>query len=135
MLQILITMDLALDSDFYCPSIDVDGKYIDKIPPFTTYPNGIKCPCLNKIYNNHSKFYAHIKTKSHQSWLENINNNKPNLIEDNTKLQDTVKNQQLIIAKLEKELLARDQTIVFLSQQLAEKTKTINEVNNLLDFD
>ena len=35
-------MDLATIPETYSPSIDANGNYIDKIPPFK---KGIKCVC------------------------------------------------------------------------------------------
>ncbi len=135
MLQIY-NMDLALDSDLYCPSIDANGNYIDKIPSFTSYPNGIKCPCLNRAYNNYASLQAHFKVKKHQEWLSDLNSKKTNYISENIKLNETINNQKLIIAKMEKDIQTKMQTIAFLSQKLAEKEANLtNSVNNLLDFD
>jgi hypothetical protein len=62
-------MELITEPDFYSPSISDNGNYIDKIPPFTNLKNGLRCPCgarKDKIYDTHSVFYSHIKTKCHQ---------------------------------------------------------------------
>jgi len=62
-------MELTLEPELYCPSVDELGNYIDKVPCIT---RGIKCPCNSrpgKIYQNHSVFASHIKTKVHQNWL------------------------------------------------------------------
>jgi hypothetical protein len=128
-------MSIALESDIYCPAIDSSGDYIDKIPSFLNLKSGLRCPCLDKVYQTHSSFYAHCKTKTHQSWIETLNFNKANFVLENTKLKELVKSQQLIIAKMEKEVASKNATIAFLSQKLEEKEKTLSTVNNLLEFD
>jgi len=128
-------MSLALESDTYCPSIDANGNYIDKAPSFTNLKSGLRCPCLDKVYSSRSSFINHCSTKSHQSWIETLNFNKANFVLENSKLKDLVKSQQLIIAKLEKDMTAKNNTIAHLSQKLIEKESTINTVTNLLDFE
>jgi inner membrane protein involved in colicin E2 resistance len=132
-------MDLITESDIYSPNIDANGKYIDKIPSFHIYKNGLRCPCgsrKDKIYDCSSYFNSHIKTKTHQKWLENINANKTNYYIENIKLLDTINNQKLIIAKMEKDINTKILTIDFLTQQLSTyKNIQLNQVNNLLDFD
>ena len=132
-------MDLITESDIYSPNIDANGKYIDKIPSFHIYKNGLRCPCgsrKDKTYDCASYFNSHIKTKTHQKWLENINANKTNYYIENIKLLDTINNQKLIIAKMEKDINTKILTIDFLTQQLSTyKNIQLNQVNNLLDFD
>lgn len=132
-------MDLITESDIYSPNIDANGKYIDKIPSFHIYKNGLRCPCgsrKDKTYDCASYFNSHIKTKTHQKWLENINANKTNYYIENIKLLDTINNQKLIIAKMEKDINTKILTIDFLTHQLSSyKNIQLNQVNNLLDFD
>lgn len=132
-------MDLVTESDIYSPNIDANGKYIDKIPSFHIYKNGLRCPCgsrKDKTYDCASYFNSHIKTKTHQKWLENINANKTNYYIENITLLDTINNQKLIIAKMEKDINTKILTIDFLTQQLSTyKNIQLNQVNNLLDFD
>jgi hypothetical protein len=101
---------------------------------------------------------SHIKTKTHQQWLQTINLNKSNYFVENEKLKITLQNQKLIIAKLERDLNTKIMTIDYLTQQLGSMNtadpsracpgcgaagvwslrKTPNNskvVNNLLDFD
>ena len=123
-------MELVVESDVYTPSIDATGNYIDKIPVLTKN-EGIQCPCYikDKIYN----FSQHIKTKCHQSWLKTINLNRLNYFMENMELRNTVSNQKLIIARMEKELNVKMMTIDCLSQQLVKGPPKM--VNNLLEFD
>jgi len=130
------TMDLVTQPDIYSPSIDELGNYIDVIPSFNIIKKGLTCPCgsrKDKIYETHSVFSTHIKTKMHQKWLINLNNNKANYYIENEKLKETLQNQRLIIAKLEKEIDVKSMTIDYLSQQLHKNS--CKTVTNLLDFD
>ena len=127
-------MELTLEPELYCPSVDDLGNYIDKIPCIT---RGIKCPCNSrpgKIYQNHSVFASHIKTKVHQNWLITTNLNKANLYVENMNLKTTLQNQRLIIAKLEKEIQNKLMTIDYLTQNLQSMNNN-KTVNNLLEFD
>jgi hypothetical protein len=123
-------MELIVEPEVYAPSIDEIGNYIDKIPPFNTIKYGIRCPCgsrKDKTFDTSGTFSAHIKTKTHQKWLNNLNLNKAN-----ETLKSTVQNQRLVIAKLDKDLQNKIMTIDYLTQQLSINNKV---VNNLLSFD
>jgi inner membrane protein involved in colicin E2 resistance len=141
-------MDLVIEPDIYAPSIDDNGNYIDKIPSFNIIKKGLYCPCgarKDKIYDTHTVFSGHIKSKTHQKWLDNLNLNKANYYIENEKLNEILQNQKLIIAKLEKDIHNKSMTIDYLTQQLT-KANTLNSnsiinnnnnktVTNLLDFD
>jgi hypothetical protein len=129
-------MELVLESDVYAPSMDEAGNYVDKIPSFHIIKKGLLCPCgsrKDKSYDTNSTFSAHIKTKTHQKWIASLNLNKINYYIENEKLVDTVQNQRLIIAKLEKDVGNKIMTIDYLTQQL-NKNKTCVIVNDLIDF-
>jgi hypothetical protein len=136
--------DLLLEAEIYSPNVDDNGMYIDKIPPVSTLKNGIRCPCgtrQDKSYNTVVKFSAHIKTKRHQEWISNLSKNKLNYYEENVKLKDTIHNQRLIIASLEKSINNKNLTIEFLTQQLNEKSPIVHMQNqnhqiyhNLIDL-
>ena len=134
-------MELVVEPDIYSPSIDEAGNYIDKIPSFNIIKKGLACPCgarRDKIYETHISFSMHIKTKNHQKWLANLNLNKVNYYVENEKLVETIQNQRLIIAKLEKEKNNKIMTIDYLTQQLQlqqTKNNISASVENLLDFD
>jgi hypothetical protein len=134
-------MELVLEPDIYSPSIDEMGNYIDKVPSFNIIKKGLLCPCgsrKDKFYESHTSFMSHIKTKNHQKWLSNLNLNKINYYIENEKLQETIQNQRLIIAKLEKDVNTKIMTIDYLSQQLTTNTNTNNKnlvkTINLLDL-
>jgi hypothetical protein len=79
-------MELALDSDIYCPGNDIGGNYIDVSPSFVKIKNGLRCPCgsrRDKVYDCGSSFSIHMKTKTHQKWLANLNLNKTNYFVEN----------------------------------------------------
>ncbi len=99
-------MDLALEPEIYAPSIDDKGNYIDKIPSFTNIKNGIRCPCgsrKDKSYDCVAYFSSHIKTKTHQKWITDLNNNKTNYYTENIQLKDLINSQKQIIGNLERE--------------------------------
>ena len=134
-------MDLIVESDIYTPNIDDKGNYIDKIPSFNNLKNGLRCPCgtrKDKVYDCMSYFANHIKTKTHQKWLFDMNANKSNYYTENIQLKDTITNQRLIIAQMEKEINQKLKAIDYLTNQLVvskETTSSTNTVTNLLDFD
>ena len=108
-------MELVVEPDIYAPSID------------------------DKIYETHSIFVAHTKTKTHQKWLEMLNTNKANFYVDLEKAKEVISNQRLIIAKLEKDVSNKIMTIDYLTQQLhntsATATSSTSFIIDLLDFD
>ena len=124
-------MELVVEPDIYTPNIDENGNYVDKAHMMSK-TEGIHCPCSrkDKIYN----FSQHMKSKCHQQWIKTINLNKTNHFMENMELRNTVSNQKLIIAKMEKELNAKMLIIDCLSQQLVKDMNT-KMVDNLLEFD
>jgi len=105
---------------------------------FKGVKHGIRCPCgsrKDKVYDSYSVFSQHIKTKTHQKWLQNLNTNKANYYIENEELKITLQQQRIIIAKLEKELQNKSMTIDFLTQQLMSKNVSQKCVSDLLNFD
>jgi hypothetical protein len=104
-------MDLTLESDIYEPNIDIEGDYSDYLPTSSKFKNGLRCPCGTRkehIFDNRQSFSSHIRTKTHQKWLSDLNTNKMNYFTENIKLNETITNQKLIIAKLQR---ANDENI------------------------
>ena len=60
--------------------------------------------------------------------------NKSNYYIENITIKETLHNQQLIIAKMEKEIINKNRTIDYLSLQLTSH-QTNNSVNDLICFD
>ena len=132
-------MELATEPDTYSPNIDDNGNYVDKIPSFYTnaLANGLRCPCgtrKDKVYTSSAMFSAHIKTKTHNKWLSDLNTNKMNFYSECEKLKEVVNSQKIIIAKLEKEVNTKLKTIDYLTQKLMNKDNE-NIVNDLISFD
>ena len=131
-------MELIMEPDFYSPSMDDQGNYIDKIPSFHILKKGLQCLCgarKDKVYETYAIFSNHCKTKMHQKWLAHLNQNKMNYFVENESLKKTVENQKLVIAKMEKELHNKSITIDYLTYQIINKNSSNVVVNNLLDFD
>jgi sensor domain CHASE-containing protein len=63
-----------------------------------------------------------------------LNVNKANYYIENEKLKETVNNQRMIIARMEKEINTKVMTIDYLTMQLTNKNNS-EIVSNLLDFD
>ena len=134
-------MELVTEPDIYSPSIDDKGSYIDKVPPFNYIKKGLVCPCgsrKDKVYESHSVFVTHTKTKAHQKWIESLNLNRSNFYVELEKSKEVISSQRLIIAKLEKDINNKIMTIDYLTQQL-HKTLPTSNVNanasiNLLDL-
>jgi hypothetical protein len=125
-------MELVTEAELYSPGIDEHGNYIDTIPPFS---HGLRCPCgsrKDKVYETHSIFASHIKTKYHHKWLAGLNTNKANYYMQSLELATTVQNQRLIIAKLEMDLQNKSMTIDYLTKQIMGKQTPT--VANLLDL-
>jgi hypothetical protein len=91
-------------------------------------------------------FTAHIKTKTHEKWLQDLNTNRANFYIENQKLKDIVHSQKIMIGKLEIELTNKNMTIDYLTQQLVKITsstststssKTIHSgsANDMIMFD
>ena len=132
-------MELALESELYCPSIDELRNYVDKIPNCFKY--GIRCPCgsrKDKVYSSQLIFSTHIKSKRHKELLSNMNLNKVNHYMENEDLKKTVQNQKLIISKLEKELQNKTIIVDYLTQQFINKNNfdfsSTSITTNLLDI-
>jgi hypothetical protein len=131
-------MELSLDSDIYEPSIGDDGNYSDYLPSSSKFKNGLRCPCgarKDHIFDSRPSFGSHIKTKTHQKWLADLNTNKMNFYTECEKLKEVVNSQKIIIAKMENELTMKMKTIDYLSQQLMSKDTGTSNAIDLLSFD
>lgn len=138
-------MELVVEPEIYTPSVNSVGDYIDVIPSFNNLRHGVRCPCgsrKGKVYITHSVFSGHIKTKSHQAWISNLNLNKANYYIESENLKHTVREQRIIIAKMDTELQNKTMTIDYLTKQLTHNTDTNTNTNtnltittDLLTFD
>jgi hypothetical protein len=124
-------MDLIAEPDIYSPGIDDKGNYVDRIPSFNNLKNGLRCPCgtrKDKAYDCQSYFASHIKAKTHLKWLQDMNMNRMNFFTENVQLKETISNQKIIIARMEKEVFIKLKTIDFLTQQLATTHETVTDL-------
>lgn len=140
-------MELATEPDTYSPNIDDKGNYVDRVPSFNTnaLANGLRCPCGTRkdaIYTSRSMFSSHIKTKTHEKWLQDLNTNKANFYIENQKLKDLVQSQKIMIGKMEVEISNKIMTIDYLTQQLTKMIKQSKKeteknvtANDMLMFD
>ena len=86
-------MELIVESDIYLPSIDENDNYVDKVPSFNIIKRGLLCPCgsrRDKKYDTSCIFSAHITTKTHQKWLNDLNLNKLNQMETKLKIPSNI---------------------------------------------
>ena len=130
-------MELVVDSDIYAPNVDNQGNYADYLPSASKFSNGLRCPCgarKDHVFDNRQSFATHIKSKTHQKWMGDLNANKMNFYADCERLKDVVKSQQIIIAKLEKEVNAKLITIDYLTQKMMQH-ETCHTHTDLLSFD
>ena len=128
-------MSISLTPDTYTPSMDDNGNYVDSVP---TIKNGLYCLCgsrRDKIYENTSKFSAHIHTKTHQKWITILNQNKANYYVEVMKYKELTENQQKIITRLENQLHTKALTIDYLTEQLLHNKQKNMVVADLLDID
>jgi hypothetical protein len=129
-------MDLIIESDIYEPCVNDNGNYSDYVPSSNKFKNGLRCPCGSRkehIFDSRQSFSSHIKTKTHIKWIIDLNANKMNFYTENIKLNETLNNQKLIIAKLQRE---NDEHIKLIAQ-LAKKIEAKENANSvdLLNFD
>lgn len=80
----------------------------------------------DKIYDTVSSFSAHTKTKAHQKWLAILTANKSNYYADALRLEECVKQQRIIIAKLEREIHVKSKTIDILTERLMPTVDLMN---------
>ena len=130
-------MDLAIEPNIYEPSIDEKGDYCDYIPSSNKFKYGLTCICGTRkehIFDTRPSFAGHIKTKTHIKWLTDLNANKMNYFTENAKLTETINNQKLIIARLQRENDENFKLIVHLTKKIEIKENP-GIVIDLLSFD
>ena len=130
-------MDLLIEPDIYEPTIDENGNYL---PSSSKFNNGVRCSCGSRkehVFHNRQSFRTHIKSQTHQKWIENLNANKMNYFSENIKLNENVSNQKLIIAKLQRENDEYAKLIVHLTKKIEMKENSNISISNidLINFD
>lgn len=129
-------MDIAIEPEYYAPSVDEQSNFIDNVPPIV--PPGIRCPCNKKLYETRTQFTAHIKTKMHQKWLSDLNINRGNLYTESLKKDEIIEMQKKIIAEQSNVIAQLKHEIHTTSQCLAvyiNRSSNTNGAVDLLTFD
>ena len=129
-------MDLQVESDIYEPNIDDCGDYSDYLPTSSKFKNGLRCPCGTRkehVFDTRSSFSGHIKTKTHLKWISDLNTNKMNYFSENVKLNETITNQKIIIAKLQRENNENIMLIAHLTKKI--EIKDNPNIIDLISFD
>ena len=129
-------MDLSLESDIYEPCVNENNVYVDYLPTSSNFKNGLRCSCGTRkehIFDSRPSFSIHIKTKTHQKWLLDLNTNKINYFTENIQLKDIINTQKIIIAKLQRENDENINLIVHLTKKIEFKDNNI--IIDLLTFD
>ena len=104
--------DLALTPDTYCPPKNANGRYEDKLP-YSTRDQTYNCPCSasNRSYRR-TTLKTHFKSQTHQRWLQRMNDNQDNHLQQFLNLQQETaaieRSQKLIIAELQKRVDAAE---------------------------
>lgn len=130
---------IATQPDIYSPIINTNGDYVDKIPSQSAFSvSGIKCPCSvkkNMVYWTRAQFTSHVKTKTHQNWLCELSLSNMNYYSRVQDMEKTIKEQKIMIAKLERDVRNRDITIFTLTQQISQLSQfhLNNEINSNID--
>ena len=128
--------DLSVDSDIYEPNINSEGDYSDYLPSSSKFKNGLRCPCGSRkehVFDNRQSFSGHIKTKTHQKWLVDLNTNKLNFFTENIKLHETIVNQKIVIARLQRENDENLKLIAHLTKKI--EIKENPNIVDLINFD
>jgi hypothetical protein len=130
-------MDLAIEPDIYEPIMDEKGNYIDYLPPSSKFKNGLRCACGSRkehVFDTRQSFSGHSKTKTHQKWLTELNNNKLNYFSENIKLKELIATQKLVIAQLQREKDDNAQLVVHLTKKI-EMQHNPDIMIDLINFD
>lgn len=117
---------IATQPDIYAPSINNEGTYVDNIPPQHKFSvSGLRCPCSirkDTVFWARQNFMSHTKTKTHQNWLCGLSLDNTNMYIKSQEMAQTIKEQKIMIARLEKEISHRDITIMTLTRQFNQLT-------------
>ena len=129
-------MDLQVESDIYEPNINEDGNYSDYLPKSSKFIYGLRCPCGSRkdhIFDTRASFSGHIKSKTHLKWITDLNTNKMNYFTENIKLNETITNQKIIIARLQRENDENLKLIAHLTKKI--EIRDNPNIIDLLNFD
>lgn len=98
--------------ELYVPSTLFDGSYVDKRQPVGKY--GMVCPChgtKQHVFPTTASFAAHQKTAMHKNWLQEMTAQRNNHYAELMSYKQICKQQQTLIAQLEKELRVKQHSV------------------------
>ena len=90
---------VSTEIKIYKPEFDTEKDiYYDK-SPFKKHERGIphKCHCkTGKLFNNLTQYKQHIKTKTHQNYIQNYKNHNQELDSANERIKELTKENELL---------------------------------------
>ena len=90
---------VSTQTKIYKPEFNTNtGEYYDK-PPFKKYERGIphKCNCkIGKLFNNLTQYNQHIKTQTHQNYIQNYKNHNQELDSANERIKELTKENEFL---------------------------------------
>ena len=90
---------VSTHTKIYKPEFNTNtGEYYDK-PPFKKHERGIphKCHCkTGRLYNNLTQYKQHIKTKTHQNYIQNYKNHNQELDSANERIKELTKENEFL---------------------------------------
>ena len=108
-------MALALEAELYAPNRDDHGTYIDFVPSICILKYGIRCACgsrKDQTFYSTAPFKKHLQCQKHKAWLKMKNLEPQNDIKIIHEHEKTIKNQQLLINKMDLEIQTLKKKII-----------------------
>lgn len=94
---------VSTQTKIYKPEFDPNtGKFYDKSPFKKHERRGIphKCHCkTGKLFNTLTQYNQHIKTKTHQNYIQNYKNHNQELDSANERIKELTQENELLIRK------------------------------------
>jgi len=129
-------MDSVVETtaNMYSPKMDLETRlYSDQ--HVVDMMHGMICPCTPKhIFYKKSSFQNHQKTKRHLIWIQHLNDNAMNYYQQVLEQEKTIKNQQMLLADMDKQLKQKTTIIEYYENKYLSSCQYTEE-KNLLDFD
>jgi len=125
-------MDVIENPEIYVPSMNSTTKgYCDH--NVIHFSKGIICPCTpSKVFYKKVSFKTHKETNKHKSWLEYLNANSQNYYKECLIQEKTIKEQHIIMNRLENEIQKKDIIIQYLETSI---NKQQNGAYSITDCD
>ena len=114
---------VSTQTKIYKPEFDPNtGKFYDKSPFKKHERRGIphKCNCkIGKLFNTLTQYNQHIKTKTHQNYIQNYKNHNQELDSFKEEIKELTANNELLIRRN-----------IDLQKEIDELKSKINELEN-----